>query len=174
MAKSEKEYISKQILKIFGLKMEKFRDLHNRKYIVPTIPSAGHGQKAFYSLEDIYGIALFLKLVDKGFKREVASELVNSIRYPDGLSPLLIADFVLYKTVIKDGERKLIPAYQHGGDYSIHLSPEKIEVTPTGFTGGEKTDMAPAAAPYDFWEDFFAVNLIQLRVTVDKALATAE
>lgn len=172
MGNQTAKYTTGHILRIFNMKMDKCRDWHNRGYIEPTVPSLGQGYKARYTIEDLYGIALFIKLTEKGYKRELAAEIVKSTR-TKGVGPFSAAEFVLYQTVRKDGELEVKPTYLSGGDYAIHISPKKLSVKLVDEAKYKKTDESEQTLPdegNEIWEDMFLINLIRLRQVVDTAL----
>ena len=163
------KYTTGHILRIFNMKMDKCRDWHRKGFIEPTVPSGGQGYKAGYTLDDLYGIALFIKLLDKGYKRELASQIVKSTK---GSELLMFAEFVLYQTVKKDGKLEIKPTYLSGGDCTIHVTPQGITTTLTDEGKYIKPDgEEEAASEYETWEDMFIINLVSLRHTVDTALA---
>lgn len=167
MGKLKSEYTTRHILQVFKIKMEKCRDWHSKGFIEATVPSPGQGQKAEYTIEDLYGIALFIKLTEKGFKRNLAAEIVKSTR-AKGQGLLSVAEFVLYQSIRKEGKLEVKPTYLSGGDYAIHLSPKKIGIEAIGFDHSENNH---PVEDNEIWEDVFVINLIYLRHGVDKALA---
>jgi hypothetical protein len=66
------------IVKAFPkIQRERLRDWMNRGFIKPSVSANGQGTKASFTLQDVYGIALFQSLIDAGFNRSVASSFVK-------------------------------------------------------------------------------------------------
>jgi hypothetical protein len=49
----------------------------NNGFIVPATKSKGQGTKAIFTRNDVYMVALFVDLLNKGFKRYKASDLIR-------------------------------------------------------------------------------------------------
>jgi DNA-binding transcriptional MerR regulator len=73
------------VLKIFKISRPRLREWMVRGFIKPTIPANGQGTKALFTKEDIYKIALFIRLIKVGFKRKQASELCCNIDFKLGV-----------------------------------------------------------------------------------------
>ena len=50
-----------------------------RGFIKPSLPSTGKGTIAIFTKADVFGVALFGKLLEKGFKREMAAEYIEMV-----------------------------------------------------------------------------------------------
>lgn len=91
-------YHSTQICKALKIKRERFRDWIKVGDLTPTIPAEGQGTKAEYSLHDVVMIAFFMKMVDRGFKRELAKKYVDAFKkeYTIETSPKIVIFFAHY------------------------------------------------------------------------------
>lgn len=91
-------YHSTQICKALKIKRERFRDWIKVGDLTPTIPAEGQGTKAEYSLHDVVMIAFFMKMVDRGFKRELAKKYVDAFEkeYTIETSPKIVIFFAHY------------------------------------------------------------------------------
>ncbi|MBC8466720.1 MAG: MerR family transcriptional regulator [Deltaproteobacteria bacterium] len=63
------DFSTLDIVKALGIPRERLREWMNRGFVKPTIDAKGQGTKATFTVEDIYLVALFRHLVDKGIKR---------------------------------------------------------------------------------------------------------
>ena len=80
------EYSTLDIVKALEIPRERLRDWMSREFIIPSVQSEGQGTKAIFTRYDIYGIALFKKMVESGLSRTVAGDWVNNFisREKDG------------------------------------------------------------------------------------------
>lgn len=149
----KKSFTSFEIGKALNIKRECLRDWITRKFVTAEVPAAGHGTKAIFSQNDVYGVALFRFLIDHhGFSRTVAADYVK--------------DFVKKESnEYKDYKTKYImfldnhTAIQWGrGDYKINLE-----------TGCPEVMGQPIGLPHK-WDAITVVNFEKLRNEVDKAL----
>ena len=73
-------YTTFEICKKMGIRKERFREWIDRGYIKPSIQKAsGRGTKNLFSKNDLYTIALFNYLIDRGFSREEVSRRISKI-----------------------------------------------------------------------------------------------
>ena len=142
-------YTTFDITKNCDISMEKLRDNLLRGFIEPSEKSPGQGKKALFSKIDIYAIELFITMVAKGFSRKLASKL--SRKYVGVDTPLKIADYVAFLTIIQNGEETINTAYFIGSDEA-------------------QIDIAPFLRQ-DGFKDMIIVNLFDIRMKVDRALA---
>ena len=73
------KYRSTGICKAMPITKERLKDWLTVGFIRPTIPAFGQGTKAGYTKGDVYSIALFMKLLRMGFKREFAASVIKPI-----------------------------------------------------------------------------------------------
>jgi hypothetical protein len=73
----ENEFSTLDIVKALKIPRERLRDWMNRSFIDPSVPADGQGTKAIFSLQDVYGVALFQALINSGFNRETSSRFVK-------------------------------------------------------------------------------------------------
>jgi hypothetical protein len=67
--------------KICKIKRTRLQEWLNKKnhFIVPSQCSGGRGKKALFSREDLYGIQLFIELLEMNLDRTEASEIINYV-----------------------------------------------------------------------------------------------
>lgn len=76
--KRDDKYTSLQVCRALKITKERMRDLLDRGFIAPTYASPGQGRPAFFTRSDVYGIKLFLHLVDdRKISRESASVFIK-------------------------------------------------------------------------------------------------
>ena len=67
------------ICKALDIKRERLRDWIKAGHIKPTLPAHGQGTKAGFTLGDVYAIALFKRLTELGFKRDLSAEIIKNM-----------------------------------------------------------------------------------------------
>jgi hypothetical protein len=151
-------YSTLDIVKALNIPRERLRDWMTRGFIKPSLPSTGKGTIAIFTKEDIYGIAIFGKLLEKGFKREVASE------YTDIVVGRRLRDlnYILFKSLIRDGKR-VVDIEEHIGKSSL-----KVEIDKNG-NAKVISDHFENPIPEE-WEDIHILNVGNLFKEVDAAL----
>jgi DNA-binding transcriptional MerR regulator len=81
-----KDYFSTfDLMKVFKISRPRLREWMIRGFIKPTFPSNGQGTRALFTKKDIYKVALFMRLIEVGFRRKQAAELSRSINFDLGV-----------------------------------------------------------------------------------------
>jgi hypothetical protein len=75
-----KKYSTTEVSKGFDIKLVTFHDWIKRNFISPTDESGGQGQKNLFTIKDLYMIRFFIILMEKGFARQIASEISKAFR----------------------------------------------------------------------------------------------
>jgi hypothetical protein len=153
-------YSTLDIVKALNIPRERLRDWMNRGFIKPSLPSTRQGTIAIFTKADVFMVALFGKLLEMGFKREVASGYIESIVLTRMEGNL---DFIILKSVIQNGEPEII-AYKAYGK------------TPINLTISEKGDVICNFGPLpafqaNSWDDIHILNIENIRTEVEAALA---
>lgn len=157
--KKEARYSTTDIVKALDIPIERLRDWLNRGYIKPTLPAHGHGTKAGFTQEDVYGVALFRKLVEKGFKRELAGEFTTKFSGID--SPFRFSSFIMFKTVIENNEPVIEAGFLAGPrPFTINIDINQVSHQEL------KKDY------FEVWDDIYIVNFAKLAAETDMALAS--
>jgi DNA-binding transcriptional MerR regulator len=149
-----------QVCKALGINRERLRDWMLQGHIKPTQTVEEHGSKAGFTDSDVVGIALFKKLVDLGFKRELIADLLkNYVGVGGGL--LHLASYLVFRIEAnEDGGRNIISRLFVGGEdkLTISLEPNSIKIN-------EEPDVSST-----HWEDFHTINLSKIQYEVLTAL----
>jgi len=74
-------FTTSQVLELFNLKPERFRQWIKLKFITPYIQATGSGQTHYFIKNNLYVIGLFIHLCNAGLNRVVASHLAHEIFY---------------------------------------------------------------------------------------------
>ena len=157
--KIEDLYSTLDVVQALNIPRERLRDWMIRGFIKPSLPSTGKGTISIFTKVDVFGVALFEKLLEKGFKREVAAEYIKIV-VSQNLCRVL--NFILFKFVIRDGQRVIDVEYQIG-DGSL-----KVEIDEKG---NAKISMGPFEKPItEEWEDIHILNIGNLFKEVGVAL----
>ena len=72
-------YTTSQITKILDIPFGRLREWIVKGYIEPTIPSPGQGRPAEFSLDYLYNIEAFRRMIDGGLSRETAADYLHSL-----------------------------------------------------------------------------------------------
>jgi hypothetical protein len=154
------KYSTLDIIKALKIPRERLRDWIVRGFISPSLPSCKQGVKAGFSDADIYGIAIFEKLLDYGYKREAASEIVKHFM---GLNPISgVLGYVIFKHVIKDGKSRIDTHMIAGADIN-------------GLTKIVEEELINAENnPDEKWDSFHIMNVGEVIHKVDRALEKLE
>ena len=74
----KREFSTLDVVKALDIPRERLREWMNKGYIEPSIQQAkGQGTKALFSRRDVYGIALFRRLLESGFTRDKAAAFIR-------------------------------------------------------------------------------------------------
>ena len=142
----------------FKLPTQRVRVWLNAGYITASHESEGQGRKAFFTRSDLYRVALFVKLLDKGFKRDLAGEYLKGLK---GL-PVEFVDKVPYLSFIHKkigGEYIVEPRPLMGHEIRITIGPDYINIGGSGKEGSECD-----------WEDVLIINYAKIREGVNELL----
>ena len=152
-------YSTLDIVKALNIPRERLRDWMTRGFIKPSLPSTGKGTIAIFTKADVFGVALFGRLLEKGFKREVAAEYIEMVLSQKIYKAL---NFTLFKSVIRDGKRVVDIEEQIG------KGPLKVEIDKKG---NAKVISGSLENPItEEWEDIHILNVGNLFKEVDAAL----
>ncbi len=159
-------FTTHHVTKVLDIPMQRLRVWLLNGYIAPAIPSGGQGQKAFFLKEDLYVIALFKKLLEKGFKRELASKYCNSMK---GINtPLGFANYLTIWTTEIDGKFVMGSHLLAGSEkFRVDILPNMVNIWP-----GDDQKLVKAV-DVD-WNDIYIINLTKIMRRVDTALNEVE
>lgn len=167
--KSRNQFSTLDIGRALGLERERLREWMVRGFLKPTVSAEGQGTKAVFSRTDAYGVALFLRLLEIGFRREQAGEFVR--------------EFMAREKNESKRTQYLIFRSTKNGTLLINLAPGEYKINlETGFPewpvgGSEKAKEAMSRLVQrvrpgwtDEWEEIHTINLNSLYMRVDAAL----
>ncbi len=170
-------YSSFEIMRALHIAKETFRDWIDRGFIKASQPSRGRGRAAGFTVKDIYGIALFMRLISLGFPRDLASKMVDKYRYSSEVTlPVQVdpgvekmakldapwpAEYILFRrSVDKNGNDLMEVETIVGQDPAISLR-----------SGGEMLDrLDPKKEKSRLWQTIIILNYQLVRDEVDEAL----
>jgi len=163
------KYRTLGICKALGIERERFRDWVKSRpgFIKPTLPAMGQGTKAGFTLGDVYAIALFKKMTETGFKRELSADIVSNFMGIVSGNPIEFIQYLIciVKTNPENGEQNTTISMIMRGDgldtLDIHLNSKAVKFD-------VPVDMDDLG-----WEGMFIFNIVQLRQSVDLALSNA-
>lgn len=153
------------IVKALGIPRERLRDWMNRGFIVPTQQAEGQGTKAIFSRIEVYGVALFQKLLKWGFGRQFAARFITAFIRAD--VPELIAYIVFRYESDAHGEN-----IRHMTLPELKVDdPEaswRIELKYGTWDSEVAVDPIP---PNENWEQLIIINFTKLKTDVDMSLS---
>lgn len=154
------QFSTMDIIKALKIPRERLRQWLKGGFIKPDQAVPSQGKWTWFSLLDVYRIALFRKLIERGFKRASAAKAVgfdlNEFRAP------IEWHYIGFR--MEDGKLRTFILFVPFGD------PEDPNYR------GDKMDLqhgcleSRADKFSKDWDDLFIVNLIKLRKAVDEAL----
>lgn len=158
----EELYSTIDISKALKIPRERLRDWMVRGFIKPSLPSTSKGTIAIFIRSDVVCVALFMKLIAKGFKREAAAEYVDFlIENPNLINNI---SFIVLKSVFRNNELVVVPLFSFGrGPLNLHIDEDGN--VKTSFSSGLKENR------WDEWDDIHIVNVVNIRKEVNAALA---
>ncbi len=152
-------YSTIDISKVLNISRERLRDWMVKGFIIPSLPSISKGTIAIFTRADVLSVALLNRLIERGFKRETASEYVSTLINAQP-KPIDVVNYIILKSLIIDGEAdySAVPCYQN---IPIDL---KID------TNGNIVSGPFGPININEWEDLHIINMIKLRHEVDVEL----
>lgn len=151
-------YSTIDISKALNMPRERLRDWMVRGFISPSLPSTSKGTIAIFTRNDILCVVLFQKLIDMGFKREVASEYITLFVNSNLINAV---NFLLLVYTERDG-KPAIELKTHSGD-TLNLTIDSDGVVRQGNS---------ITSNAQDWEGIHILNMVTLDKQVDAALAT--
>jgi hypothetical protein len=114
----KKRFSTFDITKALGIPRERLKDWMNNGFIVPTEPAHGKGTKAGFTITDIYGVALFQDLIEKGLKREIAATFVKHFIKGENIEK---TDHILFRYERRGGHIEIRSMTVETGPWAIDL-----------------------------------------------------
>lgn len=154
------KYSTIDIIKALKIPRERLRDWIVRDFIRPSLPTFRQGVKAGFTKGDVYGIAIFEQLLEYGYKREAASEIIKNFM---GINPISGAlRFLVFKHTVRNGERQIETIGLVGGDI-------------TSLTDAVSGELMKAENNADEqWDSFHIMNIKEVIGKVNNALKELE
>jgi hypothetical protein len=152
-------YSTIDISKALNIPRERLRDWMVRGFIKPSLPSTSKGTIAIFIRTDVVCVALFMKLITKGFKREAAAEYVDFLTEKPGLTNII--NFIMLKSVVRNSGLEVVPFFAYG-PVLLNLDIDKDRNVTTNLTGRIEADE---------WDDIQIINVENIQEEVDAALA---
>jgi len=161
------QYTTTDIVDKLEIPIQRLRMWLLNGYFTPSIPSAGQGQKAFFSHRDLYAIALFVQLLDQGCKRELASSFVKRYQasYQRKETSLEFYSNHLIFVTKRTGTATEVEMFSVAGVSSLQL---KYEDTRISFVNDEQMETLLVEC---LWTNVMVVNFGLLKGLVDAAMS---
>lgn len=159
--KNINEFSTLDIVKALKISRERLRSWMDANFIKPTRPASGQGSRAIFTLADVYGIALFKDLIDRGFNRKVASGLLHGVFVDNSIVDNI--SYILFRSKSRPdpGEKELIMVFPKGSWI--------IDIASGVVTEGKSKDALNAN---DDWRQILIINFEAIKQRVDEALLT--
>lgn len=150
------EFLASDIRAITGVKRNRLQAWLERSFLVPSIQRAeGHGSRNIWSLEDLYRIAIFKKVTERGLSREIAAGFLSK-----GIAGKKLSTKEL-------NGLKLLVYFRKDQNIGVHAV-----VYPENSSEKDwmpKFDMVTALqeAGFKSFDDMYIINFVQIRNDVD-------
>lgn len=153
-----------EICKALKIPKERLRQWLKNEFIKPTIPAKGQGTRAVFTRNDVYGVALFNDLINRGLKRSVAARFVDKVFLFDVRTNYAIFRYEeTYCAKYDIRERELSMAGS--------LNVGKINMKNGTLHSGDKA-VDIQFNPTEDWDQIILINLRKLKKKVDIALSS--
>lgn len=158
--KNRAKYSTLQICRILNIKRERFRDWMEQEHIKPTLPVSDYSLRAGFTYSDIFGIAIFKMLVEKGYKRSLVAKIMSElIGNYDGILDRCAFFLIMFS---KDESGAVVTeatAFLSKGD--------KMTITfDTDTISFEELQLGAVSE----WDDVEIINLLKLRQEVEEGI----
>lgn len=180
-------YSTLDIIKGLNIPRERLRGWMKEGFIKPTVPALGQGTKAIFTLDDVYGIALFQSLISIGFHRKIAAVAMETVRgiygYPgeEGAIPKNVSSLglqscltdieyllLLFKTESGDEIPKILTAGKSSDGKNPLLDLQNVQIIGSEhYVGVGGSDNIKS---YSNWSHIHSINFKKLRAHVDGAM----
>jgi hypothetical protein len=171
------EFSTLDIVKALKIPRERIRDWMNRGFVTATVSAEGQGTKAIFTRDDVYGVALFRRLVDYGFSREVAGNFVRAfadqIKKESGRSEYPETFYIMFR---EPGTSDLSDVMRLGpGEWKVDVENAYIDWPASNpelkeFYERDRIDHPEGHVKDKNWKVLLIVNFEYLRREVDLAL----
>lgn len=118
-------FSTREVLFALNLEAERFRKWIVDENIIPDIRASGTGRTHFFSIENIYAIAVFTKLVDMGLNRAIASEIARHWA-PRDWDYVSTRDEDIYLIIEGDVTPKKKRDWRKNMKFSVNENPDNI------------------------------------------------
>jgi len=153
-------YSTIDISKALNIPRERLRDWMVRGFIKPSLPSTSKGTIAIFIRTDVVCVALFMKLITKGFKRDAAAEYVDLLIEKPGLTNSI--NFIMLKSVVRNSDLEVESFISYGTNpLKLHIDKDR----------NVNTSFADRIIEADEWDDIQIINVVNIHREVDAALA---
>jgi len=163
---SKPQYTTGNVCEVLGIDRERLRAWQLKGYVKPTKEAKGRGDRALFTKEDIYGIALFKLLLERGMKREVVSEIIGKFIGTEGNTFLNSLSYIMYGMI--DNGKELKPfanmiTHGLGDEVNLKMTYEML-ATNMVLPGNKVTthDHPVFDAKKGIWEDIHIINVRKL------------
>jgi len=161
------EFSTFDLIKVLKIPRERLREWMKRDYVRPSRKAEGQGDKASFTLEDVYSVALFRRLVDFGFSRNLAGEFVRGFIAEDRDSPKRQkSEFIIFR-ITKD---KISTQTLASGSWKWDINSGSILLGPIPLAKLKKVSGVPFFCSEE-WDQVHIVNYNGLKKEVDEALS---
>jgi len=148
-----REFSTLDIVKLLGIPRERLRVWIDKGYITPSIQTADkQGEKHLFSVVDLYIIEIFKYLIEKGYSRDKACVLIDSLQ----------------KVLKITGNKININGVKR--IFFISTGTGEVECNLASFSGGIADENLLEVLDNDEWTDFTSINFEPIKTKVDSAI----
>ena len=145
------EFQMMDVEKICELKRTRLQTWMERGWIVPSIQKAtGHGTRNIWNRQDLYNIAIFKKITESGWSREVAGDFLVSgvLFFHERVDDIKFIVYMRHENSV----RAAALTYNEGDDIKIDI--EHLQ---------DNLDMKE-------FDDMYVINFVKLRTYIDEKI----
>ena len=151
-------------MKALNIPRERLKDWMTQGFIMPSLPATGIGTIAIFTRIDVYAVALFKKLLGRGFKRKVAAQYISLFASQKAAAESL--NYILFWSSTHDQDRRMNANFIYG------KSTLKFEIDKLGYFKSSYESLEQGTI--EAWGDIHIINVMNLRKEVDTLLAKLE
>lgn len=158
--KKKAKYSTTQVYNILGMDRERLRDWINQGLLKPTLPVTNLSSKAGFTYSDIFGIAIFKMLVEKGYKRNLVAKILGPhIGSIDSILDNCSFFLIMFS---KDAQGKVVADTTaiYGSCPQMKITFDVNTISFEGFRHGAVSD----------WDDVEIINMSKLRNEVSQGI----
>jgi len=163
----QNEFSTFDLIKALKIPRERLREWMKRGYVHPTRKAEGQGDRASFTRENVYSVALFRRLVDFGFSRDLAGEFVTGFIARDKDSPKhQKTEFIVFRIL---GDKISVQTLAYG-QWSWDINSGSLSLGPIPMAKLKKVSGEPFFCS-EGWDQIHIINYHGVKKEIDESLS---